>query len=45
MLDPRETMNTIQAHAISALVIILVEFKPVPVFRGNGTVTKTNLHS
>lgn len=42
MWDPREMMNTIQTHANSALVMTSVEFKPVPVFRGNDTVMKIN---
>lgn len=45
MLDPREMMSTIHMHANSALIMTFVEYKPVPAFSANSTVSKiNNLH-
>lgn len=45
MLDPREMMNTIEPHANLALIMTFVEYKPVPAFSPNSTVSKiNNLH-
>ena len=45
MLDPREMTNTVQTHANSALIMTFVEYKPVPAFSANSTVSKiNNLH-